>query len=129
MTINNSSPSIIFSTTNPLGHLVYLTENTLQEHIAGENGHHPERSQLLDTENLDRIKRVVNNPGYIFQDSTYENRFNYIDVIHLNGYDKLKNIKIVTETTADNSQQVVTIIPLGKVNEKVDGRIVYGRHT
>jgi len=118
----------IFTTTNPQGNMVYLDQDTLNEHIAGEDGHHPERSYLLNPANLDVIKNVVSNPTYIMSDNRYNNRYNYIDLAALEGHNTLKNIKVVTEKTDDNSEKIITIFPTKRVSENCEGRIIYDRH-
>ena len=126
---STTNKQIIFATTNPVGIQVYLDDDTLQEHIAGTDGHHPERGYLLNPKNLEIIRNVVSNPTYIMNDKMYDNRYNYVDIAALDGHTTLKNIKVVTEKNSDETEKIVTIFPTKSLNEKLEGRIIYDRHS
>lgn len=126
---SHSSDKIIFSQTDPLGNEIILKSSTLDFHIAGTEGDHPERSWLYIPYNLAVIKNIIASPTFVFADKIHDNRLNYFDLVTFEGHTSLKTVKIVTESTATKLSEVVTIIPLGATkSEKFDGRKIYDRH-
>lgn len=121
---------IMFTTTDPLGNNVTLWTNTWNFHIAGENGHHPDRAFLNTESNIDKIKKIICSPTLITTDSTHDHKNNYFDVVAFEGARNLKNVKIVTEQVGIQTYSIATVIPLGQIkSEAFEGRVIYDRHS
>ena len=74
----DTSNDIMFFLSDPLDNQVILWENTFRYHILGEDKSHENRSYLLNPENMERVKKVIQNPQLIIPDQSKENRLNYI---------------------------------------------------
>jgi len=118
-----------FKTDDIIGNTVYLKEDTLNFHIAGELGDHPERHFLYFGNNLKIVQRIIGDPGQIFIDKTDENRMNYFSTVAFESHTSLKNVKIVTEAIGLKQQDIVSIFPMKKIKEKIEGRIIYDRYS
>ncbi len=130
-TVNSiiSNTDLIFKTTDVLGNTVVLKRNTLENHIAGENGDHPERHYLNVQSNLLKVQRIIEGPNQILKDQKNDNRYNYLATIAFDSHTSVKGVKITTEEVAPNYHEVVTFYSNKNMREKIEGRVVYDRYT
>lgn len=117
----------IFQTTDVIGNTIFLTSNTLNEHIAGESGDHPERHYLLLKSNLKKIQKIVEQPIQIYKDKgQHENpRLNFFGLTTFESQNRLKNVKIVCEEVKVGELKIITIFPTRNINEISEGRAIY----
>ncbi|HHW07479.1 MAG TPA: hypothetical protein GXX34_08150 [Clostridia bacterium] len=125
MNIGNK-PEIIFSTTDPLGRTVQLKATTWYNHITG--GHH-KRIELVGQENT--VKEVIEDPAFILPNNpedVSDTRQKYVDLVTLPHLKRLTYLVVVVDyNTTDGSGDVVTVIPKKKIQESVEGGIIYVR--
>jgi len=122
MTENSSN---IFEINDPIGNTVKLSNDTLQFHIAGESGDHPDRNFLVQGNNLNKISSIIQNPTMILKDKNFDNKINHFGTTMFESQNTIKNVKIVSELGEDGEYQIATIIPTKSLNEKFEGRILY----
>lgn len=122
MTEENSN---VFEINDPIGNTVKLSSNTLNFHIAGESGDHPDRNFLVQGNNLNKISSIIENPTIILKDRDFDNRINHFGTTLFESQNTIKNVKIVSELDENGEYQVATIIPTKSLNEKFEGRLLY----
>ena len=116
---------VVFHTEDINGTTIVLKKSTLETHIAGESGDHPERHFLNLESNLLKVKRILEHPNQILRDKSNENRNNYIATVAFETQNNVKGVKIVTEEKGTNFHEVVTLYSNKTLNESVEGRVIY----
>lgn len=123
------SSGLVFKTKDVLGNTIVLKNTTLQNHIAGESGDHPERHYLNFDSNISRVKKIIEDPTQILSDKSMKNRYNYIATTSFESQTSVKGVKIVTEEIGTNHHEVVTIYSTKQIRESTEGRVLYDRYS
>lgn len=124
-----TTTDFVFKTTDILGNTVVLKQNTLNNHIAGEGGDHPERHYLNYQSNITKVQKIIERPNQILKDKSFDNRYNYMATIAFDSQTSVKGVKIVTEEISPNYHEVVTFYSNKTLREKVEGRVLYDCYT